>query len=109
MKLITEEMDQKLNKTLGHTFRIHSGHDGTIAYAMRALNIYEQISLPNPFYSSALTFELREKDDKHYVTVSILAIDQIYRKTSKQKLEFIVAPLFNFFQGLSLYINLAFI
>lgn len=55
------------NASQTRPLHLFSGHDSTITTIMRALKMYQNV---NPPFGAALGFELRSRDNAHYVTVS---------------------------------------
>lgn len=63
---VLNDVRKKIDGNFNQTLHLYSGHDSTIANVLSALGQY---NFQCPPYSSSLLFELREKDDDHYITV----------------------------------------
>lgn len=63
---VLQDVRKKIDGDFNQTLHLYSGHDTTVTNVLSALGQY---NFQCPPYSSSLLFELREKDDDHFITV----------------------------------------
>lgn len=81
LKVITESMVKKQKDKSTQIFHFYSGHDNTLIYIMNALKIFNNIWPP---YRSCLVFELREKRNAKFVTVTTLQLFYAHHKANEK-------------------------
>lgn len=67
-KIISDCKSKMENPNNERKMYLYSGHESTVGYMLNALKINEPHIPP---YGSALSFELRRKDNKYFIKVSL--------------------------------------